>query len=479
MRWNEESIQVVKDVCAGKTDRFRASLKLGVNVRTIQRKVVQYRARGEECFVHGNKDRVPANKIDFDSITKFIVDNDMSGCNFSELCELLREYGRIVVSPSCVRKRFFAQNILSSKCRRKTRKKMRKILRELKKSEEMSRQKLQTLAALELEDVSGVWNHPTKPRSKHFGERLEMDASSHVWIKGLGTCNLHVCVDDASGFILALWLEREETLNGYYRLMEQILTNYGIPLKIRTDKRTVFIYNKKGASLPEKDTMTQFAYACHRLGVELACNSDPDFKPKVERANQTLQGILPYRFAMEGITTLDAANEYLQRAFIPYFNNRFGYDCDYVGGRRLTIGSVFDKCSADDIRDTLAVLCERTVNKGSSIQLDNAFMALIDAQGRRVALPYHTKLTVARLLDGSVFATLGDKCYALERIPERHAFSKDVDDDTLKPKERVCRPQVPQSHPWSYQMQMVFRQKDAMMKSLASAYKDPQKPRYA
>nr|WP_321262828.1 hypothetical protein [uncultured Sphaerochaeta sp.] len=57
-----------------------------------------------------------------------------------------------------------------------------------------------------------------------------MDASSYVWIKGLGKCTLHVCIDDASGFLLGLWLEAEETLHGYYKLMEQVLGTYGIPL---------------------------------------------------------------------------------------------------------------------------------------------------------------------------------------------------------------------------------------------------------
>jgi hypothetical protein len=63
--------------------------------------------------------------------------------------------------------------------------------------------------------------------------------------------------------------------------------------------------------------MTQFAYACHQLGIDLQCNSDPDFKPKVERANQTLQGMLPFRFSLEDIHTIDEANAFLQDVFIP------------------------------------------------------------------------------------------------------------------------------------------------------------------
>jgi hypothetical protein len=261
--------------------------------------------------------------------------------------------------------------------------------------------------------------------------------------------------------------------------MEQVLQTYGIPVSIRTDKRTVFVYNKKCQQAAENDTMTQFAFACNQLGIELQCNSDPDFKPKVERANQTLQGILPFRFTLENIHSLEQANVYLKDVFMPYFNSLFGYERDYVDGKLRTINSAFVECSADQIRSTLAVLCERTVNKGNSIQLDNTFFALLDATGKRIALAYHTKVTVARLLDGSLYATKDDRCYALEAIPDRHAFSHRLDPEQDKPKIKAPRPKVPAHHPWSYQKQKQFIQHDALMKSLEPYYKSPYESRYA
>ena len=480
MVWDECARQVVRDVVENKINRFRAAVKLGVAVRTVQRKVNAYRQRGEACFVHGNKGKAPVNKVDLEAIMKFIVEKDLGGCNFSELCRLLDEYGQVGVSPSCLRKRLFAEGMLSVKCKRKTRKKMKRFLRELQERQEaMTKEKLQVLSALEAEDVTGRWAHPTKPRSKYFGERLEMDASSFIWIRGLGKCTLHVCIDDATGFLVGLWLEQEETLHGYYQVLQQVLETHGVPVSIRTDRRSVFIYNKRGQQTPEHDTMTQFAYACSQLGVELQCNSDPDFKPKVERANQTLQGMLPFRFTLEGIQGIEEANTYLREVFIPYFNTQFGYGSDYVEGRMRPIDSAFVPCSADQIRNTLAVLCERSVNKGCSIQLDNAFFALLDANGKRVALPYHTKVTVARLLDGSVYATSAHRCYVLQRIPDRYAVSKLVDPGQPAPKAKQPRPKVPASHPWSFQKQMLFRQNDKLMKSLEPCYTSPHEKRYA
>lgn len=479
MKWDEQAIQVIKDLDEGKTNKFRASIQLSVCVRTVQRKLRAYRKGGMECFKHGNTGKEPVNKIDMQHIIDFIQNHKLSGCNFTELCRLLKEYGNIQVSSSCVRKRLFLEGYLSAKCKQKTRKKLRKFLRELEKRNELPREAVEMLSALNKESLIGVWHHPTKSSCLYFGERLEMDASSFVWIEGLGVCTLHVCIDDASGFIVGLWLEREETLHGYYKLMEQVLTNYGIPLKLRTDKRTVFIYNNKGKSDPEKDTMTQFAFACHQLGVELSCSSDPNFKPKVERAHQTLQGMLPFRFSMEKITSIEMANAYLQERFIPYFNNLFGYNYDMIDGKRKTIESVFVSCSAEQIRSTLAVLCERTVNKGSTIQLDKRYMALLDERGRRIALPYSTKVTVARLLDGTLYATRGESCYALEPVPRRYAFSPDVDQHPPEPKPKPIPQKVPQSHPWSFKRQMQFKEHDAMMKKLAPSYVSPYESQYA
>jgi transposase len=480
MTWDERAVQEIKDLAEGKSTKQRAAVKLGVHVRTIERKLRAYQQEGMSCFVHGNTGKVPANKVDFDSIMKFIEERKLTGCNFTELCRLLQEYGKYRVSSSCLRKQFFLQGILSVKCKRRTRKKLKKFLKELKRREELNQEKVMMLSALEQEEIVGVWHHPTKPRSKYFGERLEMDASSYVWIKGLGTCMLHVCIDDATGFLVGLWLEYEETLHGYYRVMEQVLTKYGVPLQLRTDKRSVFIYNKQGNALPEKDSMTQFAYACSRFGVELGCNSDPDFKPKVERVHQTLQGMLPFRFIMEDITTIEQANAYLQHTFMDYFNGQFGYAVDFVDGKQRAVDSVFVVCSAEEIRTTLAVLCERTVNKGNTIQLDNTYMALVDEAGKRIALPYHTKVTVARLLDGSLYATKGEKCYVLEPVPHRHVFSPEVDQEAERPKPKsVRRPKVPQTHPWSFTKQMEFKRRDTLMKKLEPCYVSPHEGRYA
>ncbi|MBF0781233.1 ISNCY family transposase, partial [Granulicatella sp. 19428wC4_WM01] len=72
---------------------------------------------------------------------------------------------------------------------------------------------------------------------------------------GQTVSHLHVAIDDASGNIVGAYFAPQETLKGYYQVLHQILTNYGIPAAFLTDRRTVFDYQRKGTQQLQDDTM--------------------------------------------------------------------------------------------------------------------------------------------------------------------------------------------------------------------------------
>ena len=145
-----------------------------------------------------------------------------------------------------------------------------------------------------------------------------MDATPYEWVPEQ-IWHLHLAIDDASGIVTGAWFDTQETLNGYYHVFEQILTDYGIPYKFLTDKRTVLTYKKKGDLSDDKDTYTQFAYACKQLGTQLESSSVPQAKGRIERLNQTLQSRLPTKLRLAGVTDINKANEYLHH-YIKEFN---------------------------------------------------------------------------------------------------------------------------------------------------------------
>jgi len=477
MNWNDKNIQVItelnnkfiKENSISNNSITRAATKLNLHRTTVIRKVAAFQKYGLKCFIHGNTGKIPANKKEFPIIRKKIEENHLLGCNFSLTSELLESCFGIKISSSCLRNYMFQEGILSPKCNRKTRRKLKKLLKQKQKESNkktiLTKDEKITLNALETEEYVGHYTHPTKPRSKYLGERIELDASKKAFIPGLGPMTLHVAVDDASGCILGLWIEKEETLHGYYMVMLQVLSNYGIPVAIRTDKRTVFTYQKTNANKPENDTFTQFAYAMSQLGCELTCNSDPDFKPKVERMNQTLQGQLYFYFALNNIITVEKANKYLQKTFISLFNDKYSYATNRVNGRSEKVQSAFEPCTQEQINNTLVCLFERKVNKGCTISYKSKYYALYDETSKQIALNKGTKVTVVLTLKGELLATREKgKNYSMVQVPERYLYSPSIDFE--KPPKVGVKYKPSQNHPWSYSQQMYFKEHSAMMRQL-------------
>ena len=280
--------------------------------------------------------------------------------------------------------------------------------------------------------------HPRQPRCQYFGEELQMDACLHPWF-GNFKSTLHAAIDDATGQVVGLYFDKEETLDGYYQITHQILSKYGIPYLIKTDKRTVFEYKKKVSSKVEEDTFTQYAYACKQLGIQIETSSVPEFKPRIERLFQTLQQRLPQELRLAQITTIDEANKFL-KTYITRYNNKFALCIN-------NIKSVFEnQPSEEKINLTLAILCQRVVDSGHSIKFKNNYYRFINKSGCPIYFNKGTKCVVVQALNGDLYATIDESIFALEKISEVQAKSENFDDiEEIKPR-KVYIPRM--IHPW-------------------------------
>lgn len=131
-----------------------------------------------------------------------------------------------------------------------------------------------------------------------------------------------MAVDDAKGTAVGSYFDTLETLNAYYHVFYRILTNYGIPTMFYTDKATVFEYKRKNTAFDDEDAFTQFSYACHQLGIEIETTSMAQAKGRVERLNKTFQSRLLIELRRAHITSIDAANEFLNQ-YAKEFNEQF------------------------------------------------------------------------------------------------------------------------------------------------------------
>ncbi|NYV28127.1 DDE-type integrase/transposase/recombinase [Streptobacillus felis] len=158
---------------------------------------------------------------------------------------------------------------------------------------------------------------PKKPKIKYFGERVEADASLHPWILGNTRITLHIFVDCAYDVIVGAYFDNEESLFGYYKSMEMMLINYGIPVNLVTDNRAVFSNNRKDYETAH----INFKKSCNILGIDFYTTSKPQSKGTVERMFQTLQSNLYAELRYNEITSVEEANVYLQE-FLARFNSK-------------------------------------------------------------------------------------------------------------------------------------------------------------
>lgn len=428
---------VIKKLVETDGNKQRAATTLNCTVRHVNRMINGYKEFGKEFFVHGNKGRRPIHSLD-DSTKKMIVDlyrTKYYDANFTHYSEILLKFENIKVSPSTIRNILGEVFILSPKANRVTKKNLNKYLKELKKTAKTKKDisRIQN-AIIDIEDA-----HPRRPRCAYAGEMIQMDASIHHWF-GNSKTQLHIAVDDATGAIVGAYFDSQETLNGYYNVLRQILTTYGVPYKFLTDKRTVFEYNKKKSPSVEEDTFTQFGYACNQLGIDIQTTSIAQAKGRVERMFQTLQSRLTIEMRLAGISTIEQANEFLN-SYIKEFNVQFALPVD-------SIKSVFEmQPDVEKINLILAVIHQRKIDNGSCVKYKNQYY--IPTNGDGIAVHYHKGASglVIKSFDGLLYFSIKDKVYSLELIPNHVPSSKNFDFiETPKTPQKKYIP--PMNHPW-------------------------------
>lgn len=449
--------ETIKKLVETNGNKKRAAITLNCSLRHINRMIKGYKEFGKEFFVHGNRGRKPVNALD-DNTKQLILDlyrTKYYDANFSHFSEILLKHHNIEVSDSTISSILMQEFILSPKARRATKRKLNEHLKSLQKTSKSQKELTEINSAIiSIEDA-----HPRRPRCAYVGEMLQMDASLHLWFGDTKT-QLHIAVDDATGAIMGAYFDPQETLNGYYHILHQVLTQYGIPYMFFTDRRTVFEYKRKKSTSVEADTFTQFSYACKQLGIEIKTSSVAQAKGRVERMFQTLQSRLPLELRLSGITTLEQANEFLD-SYIKEFNAKFAIPVD-------NIKSVFEmQPDIEKINLTLAVLSTRKIDNGSCVKFNNKYYIPVDCNGYPIHYHKGTSGTVIKAFDNQLFICINEKNYALDEIQKHSVTSKNFDFviSTNEPKKRYI---PPITHPWKQASFEQYLKKQAHRQDLVS-----------
>lgn len=446
----KQKYEIIKKLVETNGNKERARIKLGLkSIRQVNRLVAGYKEYGKEFFIHGNRGRKPKHALtaEFKDEIETLYTSKYFDCTYTQFTEYLAERESIFLSIQEVGQILREKYILSPRARKVTRKNIKKKL--LAQKEKAKNKK--EIAKIQANIVATEDAHPRQPRCIYFGEEIQTDACIHLWFGNTKTA-LHAAIDDSTGYVVAAYFDNQETLNGYYNIYYQILVNYGIPYLFKTDKRTVFEYNKKGTTSDEDNTFTQFAYACKQLGTAIKTSSTPEFKPRIERLFESFQLRLIPELRLANITTIEEANRFLP-AFLSKYNFKFALCIDNTK-------SVFEKQpSLQKINLTLAILSRRVVDTGHSICFKKKHYRPVNSVGTPIYFGKGTKCMVIESFDKKLYVTVEDSIFALEEIPEVQAYSENFDEILPTEPKKIYIPKM--IHPWKRNAFEAFAEKQA------------------
>lgn len=277
------------------------------------------------------------------------------------------------------------------------------------------------------------------------GELTQLDGSLHPWFEDRAPrCVLLIFIDDASSQILfGLFIAVEDTIN-LLKAARVYLRRWGRPLAFYVDKDSIYKVNRQAAieeELRDEQPLTQFTRAMQELDIQVIAAHSPQAKGRVERGFKTHQDRLVKELRLAGISTIEAANRFLQEVYIPDHNAR----CAVQPAVRADAHRPLLK--SHDLDRILSLRSPRVLANDFTLRFQNRFFQLLKDQPVRVR-PGNTVLVETRL-DGSTHVRFKDlylNAAAIAKKPYRPAFAAPCKASSKPPRPAPRKP--PPNHPW-------------------------------
>jgi hypothetical protein len=299
--------------------------------------------------------------------------------------------------------------------------------------------------------ANGLWeqrrnraqHRKARERRGRWGELVQMDGSEHDWFEGRGPrLTMMVMIDDATNRTLSRFYPAEDTASAY-DIFERYARQYGLPGALYPDRDSIYICTREARideDLQGIGPETQFARAMRELGVGLIPAYSPQAKGRVERRHQVFQDRLVKEMRLRGISTMEAANDYLDQEFLKDLNKRFTLP-------PREPHNAHRPCPARTSLDlTLCWKETRVVAKDWTIRWKNLRFQIPDRYAH-LRLPGHS-VDVCELRDGRRLAFYKGKNLCLQEAPApMPALSEPTIPATFLHKPPSChKPSL--DHPW-------------------------------
>jgi hypothetical protein len=168
--------------------------------------------------------------------------------------------------------------------------------------------------------------HVWRQRRSCRGELVQWDTSEHDWLEGRGPrLYLVAMIDDATSLAYARFVEQDST-EANLRTLWGYVERWGRPVEFYTDKSSLFTVNRprvEAADEAVKQEWTQIGRALRELGIGWIAAHSPQAKGRIERFFGTAQDRLVKGLRLARADTLQAAQTYLEEAYLPHWNQTF------------------------------------------------------------------------------------------------------------------------------------------------------------
>jgi transposase len=171
-----------------------------------------------------------------------------------------------------------------------------------------------------------------RPRRPLTGMMLHVDGSRYRWIPGLDRYqDMVVLFDDATSEVYDAQLVDEESTATVMAGLKHVIETRGLFCSLYSDRGSHMAWTPKAGEPVHPRNPTQIARALEQLGIELILAYSPQARGRCERLFGTWQGRLPQELRLRGITTVEAANEFLRGDWIGIHDASFSVKAEQTG----------------------------------------------------------------------------------------------------------------------------------------------------
>jgi hypothetical protein len=247
-----------------------------------------------------------------------------------------------------------------------------------------------------------------RERKSCFGIMIQLDGSPHDWFEGRAPkCTLLVFIDDATSKLVWLEFAPSESYDSLMKSTLKYFKKYGRPVSFYVDYGCVFSVNTNN---PERDKLTQFERAMKEFSVEVIHARSPQAKGRVERVNRTLQDRLVKELRLANISSIEAANLFVQTNYIDKHNCQFAEIAAQPGNAHCSIDGF-------DVHNIFCLKESRVLQQDFTLSYHNRQLQLLREQ--RTIMRPRERILVHEHLDGAISLWLRNVKLNFEELKQR------------------------------------------------------------